>query len=368
MKMLIHEQDIKGIVNRIHLSEPVIHADNEAAGRSGHLGHALTELAPGKVLAFSANTSAKFAKGHAAFGWMEYRISEDYGETFGKPQKLPFSWNTLLDGINTVGVEKAITLNDGSVAAFCLIGTTKSLLACEPWEEPVVVISRDGCKTWEDPIPVSEFKGRIYDVLYQDGIVYVLELCNPADVTFISNKPEHVYRLFRSVDNCKTFEEVSVLPFGLGHGYGNLIFTPNGDLIAFAYQNDDEYHMSYAISSNLGKTWKETGVSFLANRIRNPQVGVLDGQYILHGRAGENERGNAGQFVFYTSADAIHWDEGTVLVKGRRACFYSCNLTIRLPDGRERMIVKYSENYADPTEDWSGRVNSMMLFVETCKE
>lgn len=44
MKMLIHEQYIDGAVHKIHLSEPYIFADNEKRNRSGHMGHAMTEV------------------------------------------------------------------------------------------------------------------------------------------------------------------------------------------------------------------------------------------------------------------------------------------------------------------------------------
>ena len=365
MKRILHAMEIEGVLHRIRLSEPTIHADNEACGRSGHLGHAMTEFSPGRIVVFSENSSGKRLSGHTGYGWMDYRISEDYGETFGEAKKFPFSWSTFLDGERVVAVEKAVTLNDGSVAAFCLIGFQTTPACWEPTDIPVVVLSRDGCESWEAPVQVSPYAGRIYDVLYQDGIVYVMQLCNDARENFTSTKPEHLYRLFRSTDGCKTFEEVSTIPFGLGRGYGNMIFTPQGDLIAYAYNLSDEYNMDYAISHDLGKTWDEVGTSYVANRIRNPQVGLLDGQYILHGRAGENEGGTFGGFVLYTSADGIHWDEGHILVSGRPACFYSNNLTVTLPDGHKRMLVKYSENYRDPCNEWSGCVNSMLLYIET---
>ena len=112
-------------------------------------------------------------------------------------------------------------------------------------------------------------------------------------------------------------------------------------------------------------SWHTVGASLVKNKIRNPQVGRIDGQYVLHGRAGESEAGT-GAFVIYTSADGILWDEGKVLVEGRPACFYSENLTLTLPSGKERMLVKYSENYRDPVPGvWSGRVNSMMLTRES---
>ena len=163
-----------------------------------------------------------------------------------------------------------------------------------------------------------------------------------------------------------TFSERSVIPFPetLGRAYGNLIFTPAGELICYAYNGNDEQHMDFIRSADNGKTWFGAGSSFVAHSIRNPQVGLLDGQYILHGRAGENGAG-AGSFVLYTSADGFTWDGGTVLVSGRRACFYSNNLTLTDPDGHQRMLVQYSENVRDPSEDWTGQVNIMHLFIES---
>lgn len=147
-----------------------------------------------------------------------------------------------------------------------------------------------------------------------------------------------------------------------------MIFTPDGRLIVYAYNEKDELNMDCMISYDNGKTWAEYKKSYVSNKIRNPQVNILDGQYILHGRAGESEAGT-GSFVFYTSADGINWDEGKILVNGRPACFYSNNLVVTCPDGKDRMLVQYSENYNDPKEGvWSGQVNAMHMWVETCKE
>ena len=368
MEMLIHSQKLKGKLHTVQLSEPIIFADNEKNGRSGHLGHAMTEFAPGKIMAFSANTSAIRSCGHSAFGWMDYSISEDYGQTWSVPVKFPYSWEALLDGVNTISVEKVITCDNGDIVAFCLRNCQRSELSCEPWWYPRVVISKDQGKTWGAPVDFSEYKGRIYDALYYKGVAYVLQHCNDAAINFCSNKPEHVHRLFKSVDNCQTFEEVCVVPFDEkeGLGYGNLIITPEEKMIAYAYNVNDEQNMSYAISEDFGKTWIDTGKSFVKNRIRNPQVGLLDGQFILHGRAGRTEA-MKGSFVIYTSKDGVEWDDGLVLAKDERpSCFYSENLTVVMPNGKQKMFVKYSETYhRNPTPEQRGQVNSMMMTIET---
>ena len=371
MKILMQEQTVDGKKQKIHLSKPIIFWDNEKNGRSGHIGHAMTEFAPGKILAFAANTSKIRAGGHSAFGWMEYKISEDYGKTWSEAEIFPYSWETFLYGEYTVSVEKAITCNDGTIAAFCLMNSQYSMLCCEPWARPRVVLSHDFGRTWEEAFECTAYRGRIYDALYYKGVAYILQFCNEANESFTGNKPEHVYRLFKSEDNCKSFEEVCVIPFEstLGRGYGNMIITPEGKLIVYAYNLNDEQNMDYIVSEDFGKTWGKSGVCFLEKRIRNPQVGILDGQYILHGRAGKTEAGTA-WFVLYTSANGIEWDAGTVLIGHKPASFYSSNLTITMPSGKQRMFVKYSENYGIDPDDpnkpiWDGKVNSMLFTIDT---
>ena len=367
MKHFIHSQIIKGKVNDIIISEPIILVDNEKRKRSGHVGHAMTEFLKGKIMVFNSNTSFDRFCGHTNYGWVEYRTSEDYGKSFGRAKVFPYSREMFFNGINSVAVEKAITCDNGVIAVFATLCSLFSENCFEPHGKPQVVLSCDGGNTWGKPIEVSSYRGRIFDVLYHKGVCYVLQSCNDCDVSFFANKPEHVYRLFKSTDNCKTFEEVSVVGFLelMGRAYGNMIFTPDEKLIVYTYNVNDEQNMDYCISEDYGLTWTERGKCFVKNKIRNPQIGLLDGQYILHGRAGESEAGN-GAFVIYTSADGLKWDDGKVLVKGRPACYYSENLTVRMPNGKERMYIKYSENIADPCDNiWSGRVNGMLCYLET---
>ena len=95
-------------------NDGLMFADLVAKGRSGHLGHALVEYAPGCVLAFYSNCSGVRNDGHNGFGWMEYRRSLDAGQTWDDPRPLPFSVDTFLDGLYTVSCEKAACATAGA--------------------------------------------------------------------------------------------------------------------------------------------------------------------------------------------------------------------------------------------------------------
>lgn len=368
MKKTLHTKTIKGVVHDLYISEPTVFVDNEKKERSGHMSHAMALFDEGKLIDFYSNCSKSRCYGHSAFGWVEYKISEDYGKTFGRENIFGFSWKTLLEGNSTVSIEKVVSTKKNQLVAFVLINSQYGEISCEPWDIPRVSLSEDGGKTWSVPYEMSGYKGRIYDAVSYKGNIYALEFCNDAVNSFLGNKPEHVYRLYKSEDGGKSFSEVCIVPFAdtQGRAYGNMIITPQGKLIVYAYNSKDEVNMDYAITSDFGKTWEETGKSYVAKKIRNPQVGILDGQYILHGRSGGWE--DAG-FVLYTSADGIRWDDGNELIKGKTACFYSNNLVVKEKDGKERMLVQYSENISISGECEKNcqpsQVNVMHLWIES---
>lgn len=351
------EQIIHGAVRDIHLSQPVVHVDNQARGRSGHMTHAMLELASGKILDFNSNCSAIRGNGHSVCGWVEYRYSEDGGETFGPIHEFPYSKESLLEGIYTISVEKAVVCDDNTIVALCLRNAGYDTpIWCEPWDTPYVSRSEDGGRTWSEPVEMCPYPGRIYDALYKDGAIYVLEFCNEH---FIGSAPEHQYRIFKSDDNGKTFYEHSVVGMEdtTGLGYGAMTFLEDDRLIVYGYDSQHEEYMPYAISADFGKTWTETGKSCVGKKIRNPQIGILDGQYILHGRAGAGPG-----FVLYTSADGIHWDEGHLLDTEKHSCYYSNNVVVHStqPGGKDRLLVQFSETYE------SARVNVMHMMIESC--
>ena len=339
----------------VKVSEPELYVDNQSRGRSGHMTHAMVEFAPGKILDFNSNCSAVIYEGHSAFGWVEYRISEDGGNTFSEPRDFPYSKQKFYDGTNTVSVEKAVVCNDGRIVAFCLRNNLREL--AEPWDTPMVVMSFDGGETWTEAKEFSPYRGRIYDALYHNGVIYVIEFCNDATVSFFGNKEEHVYRLYTSCDNGDTFEELCVVPTDtMGRSYASLLFDANGCLHLYTYNEKNEHNPDHLISEDNGKTWEHAGVCHLAKGSRNPQTAVIDGVYVLHCRA---EEINRNKLVLYTSTDAVTWDEGTFIDEtAYGTCFYSNNLLLRDEKGKEKLLLQYSHSYLEK------RVNIRHMWLE----
>lgn len=337
------EKCCKSAAGLLRFSEPELYVDNAARKRSGHMSHAMVEYAPGQVLAFNSNCSAARFWGHSAYGWIECRHSPDGGKHWGNAWDFPYAKEAFLNGVFTVSVEKAVACSDGSIVAFCLRNTPYREACCEPWLTPVSLKSRDGGHAWTPPQELSPYKGRVYDAVYYQNSIWVLEFCNDAEISFTGNKPEHVYRIFKSDDHGESFQELGIVDLETaGHGYGAMIFRPDGTLLVYAYNIEDEYNMDIAVSSDGARTWKRLPPGKVAKGIRNPQIGTLDGAYILHGRAA-----NGKGFVIYTSADGEHWDEGFMYEPEKEACYYSNNLTLRDEKGKERMLLQYSETYQE---------------------
>ena len=104
----------------VELEQPTMFVDNQARNRSGHMTHAMTEFKPGCFIDFNSNCSALRIDGHVPCGWVEYRISEDAGKTYSDFYTLKYSFDSFLDAIHTISVEKAVTTDDGKIVAFCL--------------------------------------------------------------------------------------------------------------------------------------------------------------------------------------------------------------------------------------------------------
>ncbi len=346
---------------KITFSDAEVFVDHQKAKRSGHLGHAMVECKDGSIIAFYSNTSDVKNNGHTMYGWVEYKRSLDRGITWGKKKILKYSYDMFIDGVYKIGCEKAVVCDDGTIVVFCLRSIGSDF---EPYATPVCLISYDNGESWSEPISVSEERGRIYDAIYRDGRIYALEFCNSTDKGFTCNEEGKFYKIFASDDNGKSFYEYSIIPFNtLGHAYGNLIFREDSSLVFYGYNVNDQLNLTGLISNDFGLTWSEPFKIAVAKIARNPQVGFVNGTYIMHARSvDENNRG--GNFVVYHSKDGINWDEGTIvseLIDGKaKGGYYSNNITICGNDGIDRMLIQYSEDYILP----SGRVNIMHAWVE----
>ena len=126
------------------------------------MSHALAQFAPGKFIDFNSNCSAVRWDGHSAYGWIEYRISEDAGKTYSEVYEFPYSTESFYDGIYTISVEKAVACDDGTIIAFCLRNCAYQYGCVSPLSSPMVVRSYDGGKNWTKPYEFSPHKGRIY--------------------------------------------------------------------------------------------------------------------------------------------------------------------------------------------------------------
>ncbi len=326
----------------------MIFVDHQAQGRSGHMSHALVEYKKGHVLAFYSNCSRNRNRGHSGFGWIEYKRSTDGARTWDEGRKLGYAWDAFLNEPFTVSCEKAVSPAENEIVVFCTRNLNPN--GWEPYMEPVALKSTDGGETWSAPISVSSERGRIYDAIFEDGVIYVLMLHNP---DFDAHEPEHRYFVYESLDGGASFHVKSELPGdNMKHAYGSMEMTEDGRLMVWTYSRADEYNLDYFISLDRGATWAETGKSFCAKRIRNPQVTRVRGGYILHGRSGCETRELPIHFVLYTSEDGIHWDEGEYLCLGlpRAGAFYSNNLVLDEADGSQRVLIQSSV----PWKDWLG--------------
>ena len=325
----------------VKIDEPIVYADNQKRKRSGHMTHAMAEFAPGKVIDFNSNCSAVRWMGHSPYGWIEYRISEDSGKTFGEINTLPYSVESFLDGVYAISVEKAVATDDGTIVAFCLRNDATGPTACEPWNTPTCVTSCDGGKNWSLPNEIIPYRGRIYDAVYHKGIIYVLIFCNE---NFIGKEKEHVYRIYKSEDNGKSFEELCIPPIdGIGRGYSSLLFDDEDVLHVYAYNDNSQSELDHAISRDFGKTWDVLKPCFMAKGARNPQTAIINGVYVLHCRAQDMK-----SLVLYTSEDGQNWDEGICVSPHDygAGAYYSNNIRIKDEKG-EFLLVQYSSPYTE---------------------
>lgn len=337
----------------VEMEEPELYVDNESRGRSGHMTHAMAEFAPGCFIDFNSNCSAARHDGHWPYGWVEYRISKDSGKTYSDVYTLQYSVDSFHDGLYAISVEKAVGCEDGTIVAFCLRNDATAPYFCEPWQTPTVITSSDGGMTWSEPVVYSPYPGRTYDAVYYNDAIYVMHFCNEH---FLGRTPDHKFRIYKSIDNGKSFEEWSTIPFDThDRGYGSILFDTEGVLHAYTYNLNAESQMDHAVSKDFGKTWTVLNPCYVAKGIRNPQTALIDGAYLLHGRASNDEG-----LVLYTSEDATNWDEGCFITQKRAPAYYSNNLNLKDEKGNF-LLIQYSDSYS------GAKVNVMHIKVRIKK-
>ena len=328
-------------------------------GRSGHMSHGMVDLKNGKFMSFNSNCSATRCAGHAAFGWIEYRISEDGGKTYSEIRDLEYSKKVLLDGDHCLSVEKVVLTDDGKIIAFCLHNS--SLDCAEPWAHPTYVMSSDEGETWSEARELIPDDGRVYQAFNYEGDIYVLFFANK---DFVGTWPLNAYKIYKSTNNGESFELLSVVPIpGVGHAYATMIFDTNGDLHVYAYNFNNEHFMDHAVSADKGKTWKVLEPCYLAKGIRNPQINYIDGVYILHGRGAMTMPG----LVLYTSTDATNWDEGE-FINDKKTWYahYSNNLVLKDDEG-SFAVIHYSDLYGKENTPTKFAVNENQVILRIKK-
>ena len=357
------ERTYESALGTLHFSDPKLHVDNKSRHRSGHMSHAMVQYGPGKIIAFNSNCSPQRVNGHSAFGFVEYRYSEDYAQTWSDIHLVTPTFDALLNGIYTHSIEKAVLL-DGAITCFATSNTQNHDICCEPWGPPVIIRSLDLGKSWEEAVEFCPWRGRIYDAKTKDGIIYVLMFCNPE---FVGRYPDDVYRLFVSIDGGKTFSVRSVVDIDpMDHGYGALQFRPDGSLLVYACNIADANRLSVSRSDDLGKTWRCLPDIILKHGIRNVQIAPLEDGYVMHGRAWLTHDSGRGEVV-YASKDGLEWDDGLLLNTEKQACYYSNMLPLKHPDGKEELLLQYSDSVLDDPDtanenNW-GHVNVMHRFL-----
>jgi hypothetical protein len=329
-------------------NDGILFVDHSKLGRSGHLGHALIEYEDNIILAFYPNCSDDH-NGHSAIGWMEYKRSEDGGQTWSKPYVLDYSKKIFEEGEGRSAMsEKAILTSDGTLVLFNLVCDISETALWEPYLIPTYIRSLDGGHTWIEAKTVSEERGRIYDAFYDKNTIFVLKFLNDATINWTGNKEEHVYCLYVSTDNGEIFSKRSELPFNTrGRGYGTMKLLSDNRIIAYIYNHDDEQHLDYVISDDFGHTWSAVNTAYFEKKIRNPQMAAIDDCYFMHGRSG-NLGDGSGNLVLYSSVDGINWDNGIyVRMQEAGTGAYSNNLVVGTfdPEKRKRLLIQSSHAY-----------------------
>lgn len=289
-------------------NDGILFVDHSRMGRSGHLGHALVEYQDRKILSFYPNCSDHNG-GHSAVGWMEYKRSEDGGETWSHPNVLAYSMD-LLDSGQAGGAsngklsafaEKAVLTDKGEIVHFFLVCDISTSNAWSHFQTPTYLTSADGARTWSEASKLGDRRGRVYDARYYNGEILALHFANDNTIDFLGNKRDHVYELYASREGGRTFEKRSKLPFDTaGKSYGTMGMLNSGRIVVYIYNRNVEQALDYVVIDDGGRSWSAAKTAQFRKKIRNPQMASLEGCYFMHGRSGSfGEENN--HMVLYSS-------------------------------------------------------------------
>ena len=162
------------------------------------------------------------------------------------------------------------------------------------------------------------------------------------------------------IDNGESFTIRSIIPFNSTKYtyYGNICFTPSGDIYAYCYDECDENNLKMVVSKDKGYSWGKQHRVYFENRIRNPQICYFGGKYLAHGRSGSMGP-NPGHFILYCSDDGVNWDEGRILRKCEHgAGAYSNKIIVHNPSGKDRLMIQTSHAYE------KNKTNTIMFWVD----
>lgn len=331
----------------------ILFVDHEKNFRSGHLGHAMVEYAPDKILCFYANCAGEPTEGHNAIGWMCYKRSLDGGKTWCEDK--PLSYSKMLFEMNS-GVtcfnEKAVIAPDGCIVLFNLVCCNRMMW--DLWEPYWINTMRsyDEGKTWTTPkmfITNHQMNrlGRVYDAKTIGNKIYVL-YCESDNATQGSNH----FQIFVSDNNGDTFHHLSNLDFPTKDTfYGSLVVLDDGSLAVYVYNELDEKSLLCSISRDMGENWEKPFKVKFEKMIRNPQIVKFKDTFFCFGRSGNNDPFESqidetkGHAVVYCSPDGINWDEGQYLRKRDAKCGSYSNTLIVGKGDKERLLYQSSFAY-----------------------
>ncbi len=332
-------------------TQPQVFVDHQAQKRSGHMGHAFARTKDGKILSFYSNCDYDRVHGHSGYGWMEYKVSADFGLSWGEKRILPYSMEVFKQGEHTALCEKALSTQDGDIICLFQITDASKPISCLPFGKPTFIVSSDGGESWSQAGIACEREGRIYDAKTYEAHSQFLIHRND---DFIGSKPEHDFTLYEWSAPDKAFYLKSTLPGNsIGKGYCCMEYDAEGTLYAYTYDSLDEFRMQRFVSVDFGKSWEDGGIGYFDKKIRNPQLVCTSEGWFLHGRNGDKGDG----LVIYHSDDGINWDKGEMVITrpGPGVGYYSNNIYI--PEAN-RVLIQFSHVYD------LNRVNIMHMTIE----